>query len=66
MALKITLITGRTINQGVTIENKTGQDYLEAAACCELNSKNIGLLGGNPGSNVRVKTEHGEVVVKLK
>ncbi len=66
MALKITLITGRTINQGVYIENKTGQDYLEAAACCELNSEDIGLLGGKTGSNVRVKTEYGEVVVTLK
>ena len=66
MALKITLITGRTINQGVYIENKTGLDYLEAAACCELNSKDIEALGGKPGSNVRVKTEYGEVVVTLK
>lgn len=66
MALKITLITGRTINQGVSIENKTGQDYLKATACCELNSKNIGILGREPGSNVRVKTDYGEVVVTLK
>lgn len=66
MALNITLITGRTINQGVYIENKTGKDYLEAAACCELNSKDIEALGGKIGSNVRVKTEYGDVVVTLK
>jgi formylmethanofuran dehydrogenase subunit D len=65
MTLKVTLITGRTINQGATIENKTSSDYMEATAYCELNSKDIGLLGTNM-SRVRVKTEHGEVVVKLK
>ncbi len=64
MTLKVTLITGRTINQGATIENKTSSDYMEATAYCELNSKDIGLLGN--GSNVKVKTAHGDVVVKLK
>ncbi len=38
---------------------------MEATAYCELNSKDIGLLGKN-GKNVRVRTGHGEVVVKLK
>ncbi len=65
MTLKVTLITGRTINQGATIENKTSSDYMEATAYCELNSKEAGLLG-KPGINVRVKTPHGDVVVKLK
>ncbi len=65
MALKVTLITGRTINQGVNLENKTSSDYMDATACCELNSKDIELLG-KPGSNIKVKTAHGEVVVKLK
>ncbi|KCZ72273.1 formylmethanofuran dehydrogenase subunit D [Candidatus Methanoperedens nitroreducens] len=65
MALRVTLITGRTINQGANLENKTSSDYMEATACCELNSNDIGLLG-NPGSNVKVKTEYGEVVVRLK
>lgn len=66
MTLKVTLITGRTINQGANLENKTSSDYLEATANCELNSKDIGVLGTNPGCHVRVRTEHGEVVVKLK
>lgn len=66
MTLKVTLITGRTINQGANLENKTSSDYLEATAFCELNSKDIGLLGAATGSHVRVKTNHGDVVVKLK
>ena len=66
MTLKVTLITGRTINQGANLENKTSSDYLEATAYCELNSKSIGLLGAAPGSHVKVKTAYGDVVVKLK
>ena len=65
MTLKVTLITGRTINQGANLENKTSSDYMEATANCELNSKCVGLLG-KPGSNVRVRTKYGDVVVKLK
>jgi formylmethanofuran dehydrogenase subunit D len=65
MTLKVTLITGRTINQGANLENKTSSDYLEATAYCEMNSKDAGLLG-KPGSNVKVKSRHGEVIVKLK
>ena len=65
MTLKVTLITGRTINQGANLENKTSSDYLEATACCELNSKDAGKLS-RPGGNVRVKTGYGDVIVKLK
>lgn len=65
MTLNVTLITGRTINQGANLENKTSSDYQEATAYCELNSKDTGVLG-KPGGNVKVKTKHGEVVVKLK
>lgn len=64
MTLKVKLITGRTINQGATIENKTSSDYQDATAYCELNSKEAGQLG-NP-VNVKVRTAHGEVIVKLK
>jgi len=64
MTLKVTLITGRTINQGVNLENKTSSDYKDATAFCELSSKSAGLLG-KPGSNVRVRTAYGDVVVKL-
>ncbi len=65
MTLKVTLITGRTINQGANLENKTSSDYMDATAYCEVNSKGIGLLA-KPGSNVRVRTKYGDVVIKLK
>ncbi len=65
MTLKVTLITGRTINQGANLENKSSSDYMEATAYCELNSKGVGLLG-KAGSNVKVRTKYGDVIVKLK
>lgn len=64
MTLKVTLITGRTISQGVNLENKSSSDYLDATACCEMNPKDTALLG--KANNVKVKTKHGEVVVKPK
>ena len=65
MTLKVNLITGRTIDQGVTIENKTSSDYQNATAYCELNSNDAGKVG-KPGSNIKIRTAQGEVVVKLK
>ncbi len=64
MTLKVTLITGRTISQGVNLENKTSSDYMEATASCELNTKDIEFLG--KPKFVKIGTEYGEVVVKLK
>lgn len=66
MTLNAILITGRTINQGATIENKTSLDYQNATAYCELNSDDIQKLGASPGGNVSVTTDYGDVVVKLK
>ena len=65
MTLKVTLITGRTINQGVNLENKTSSDYQDATAYCELSLNDAGKVS-KPGSNIKVRTAHGEVVVKLK
>lgn len=66
MTLNAILITGRTINQGATIENKTSSDYQKATAYCELSPKDIQTLGASSGSRVSVKTDHGDIVVQLK
>ncbi len=60
----MTLITGRTISQGVNLENKTSSDYMEATACCELNTKDIEILG--KPKYVKIRTEYGDVIVKSK
>lgn len=65
MKLNANLISGRTINQGANLENKTSQEYFDAAAYCELCSKDIAALGISSG-NVKVTTSHGIVVVPVK
>ncbi|MCD6145615.1 MAG: molybdopterin dinucleotide binding domain-containing protein [Candidatus Thorarchaeota archaeon] len=60
------LISGRTIDQGATLEEKTSQAYFDAAAYCELNEKNLEALGLSVDQNVLVTTAHGTVVVPAK
>lgn len=66
MKLKTILITGRTIDQGATIEAKTSQNYFMATAYCELNSSNIDALGISEGENIKVETKYGKAVVPVK
>jgi formylmethanofuran dehydrogenase subunit B len=60
-----TLITGRTLEQGRNLEiGKFTKDYLDRVAICEINPEDLKKLGVESGSNVKVKTAYGEVVVK--
>jgi len=64
---EFTLITGRTIWQGEAIE--TGKDeeiYPEAVAVCYFNPADMEELGIRDGDPVRVRSEHGEVVVRAR
>ncbi len=65
MNLNATFISGRTVNQGCNLENKTSQAYFDAAAYCEMNSKDASSLGIESGNNVKVTTDHGSVVVPM-
>lgn len=66
MELNATFISGRTVNQGCNLENKTSQAYFDAAAYCEMNSGDAGKIGAEPGKNVNVTTDFGSVVVPLR
>lgn len=66
MDLKATFISGRTVDQGCNLENKTSRAYFDAAGYCEMNSADAGKLGVEPGNNVKVTTDFGSVVVPLK
>ena len=62
---RMVLITGRTIAQGKTGEaGKLKQEYLESVAQVELDRGDFEGLGLSSGDNVRVKTAHGEVIVR--
>jgi formylmethanofuran dehydrogenase subunit D len=64
--VKVKLITGRTIDQGVNLENKMSEDYFNAVAICELSEGDMKKLDVAVDEKVKVKTGCGEVVVKAK
>jgi formylmethanofuran dehydrogenase subunit D len=65
MKLKVTLLTGRTIEQGVAKEHgKTSEAYAESAAVCYVNSEDLKQLGIREKTNVMVSTKNGSVVVR--
>jgi formylmethanofuran dehydrogenase subunit D len=60
----LTLLTGRTINQGVALEGgKTTKENVRAAAICTFDKKDFKELDCMVGTPVRVSTDYGEVVV---
>ncbi len=65
--IKVTLLTGRTIDQGTTKElSKLSDEYRENVAICEIDPVDLKELDVKENSNVKVTTEHGAVVVKAK
>ncbi len=63
--LRATLITGRTIDQGVGKElGKGSKEYYDSAAVCFLNKADIIKLGLKGGAKVRVTSKYGSVVLK--
>jgi len=65
--LRVILITGRTIDQGVGKEmGKGSKEYFDSAAICFLDPVDIKKLGLKKGSNVQVTSKFGSVVVKAK
>lgn len=65
-AINMKLNTGRTMDQGCTLECKMTQEYFDAAAFCEMNPEDMQSLSVNEGDNVKVTTAFGEVVVVAK
>ncbi|HID43913.1 MAG TPA: tRNA CCA-pyrophosphorylase [Archaeoglobaceae archaeon] len=61
--LEITIITGRTTEQGTLVEDKLTHNYFKSVSYCELNEKDFDRLGLEEGDRVKVRTEHGEVVL---
>jgi formylmethanofuran dehydrogenase subunit D len=63
--LKVTLITGRTIDQGVGKERGKGsKEYFENASLCFIDQADMQKLGIRNRTNVRVSTRFGAVIVK--
>jgi formylmethanofuran dehydrogenase subunit D len=63
--LNVTLLTGRTIEQGVGKEcGKASKDYFESVAVCYVDPESLKRLGTKEGNNVRVSTDYGSVIVE--
>jgi formylmethanofuran dehydrogenase subunit D len=63
MKTEVEIISGRTLDQGETVEEKLTEDYFKAVSYCELSEEDFGTLELSDGDRVKVKTEFGEVVV---
>ncbi|MDR1992748.1 MAG: molybdopterin dinucleotide-binding protein [Nitrososphaerota archaeon] len=65
--LLATLITGRTIEQGVGKEKGKGsEEYFDSCAVCFFDKSDMLSLGIKNGSTVRVTSKYGSVIVKAK
>ena len=65
--MKVSLVTGRTIEQGCEKERgKLAKGYMESVAVCEMNSEDMKRLKVRDGNRVKVSTDFGSVIVKAK
>ncbi|UCH31030.1 MAG: molybdopterin dinucleotide-binding protein [Candidatus Bathyarchaeota archaeon] len=63
--LRVTLLTGRTIDQGTAKEHgKLSDIYLESVAICDMDPNDMKKLGIRENSNIKITTKHGEIIVK--
>ena len=67
MAIKLILMSGRTIDQGISLEGeKLGDMALAATGVAFLDPDDMKELKILSGTSVKVKTAHGEVIVKAR
>ncbi len=63
--LRVTLLTGRTIEQGVGKEyGKASREYFDACSMCYMDSDDMKKLGVKNNSNILVSTPVGSVILK--
>ncbi len=66
MGLEVEIITGRTVNQGKSVEEKFSDEYFRAVSFCEISEEDFKSLKLNEGDRVKVRTDFGEVVLFAK
>jgi len=63
--LRVTLLTGRTIEQGVGKERgKASKDYVESVSVCYMDPEDLKKLGIKEKTNILVSTDYGSIIVK--
>jgi len=67
MALRVSLLTGRTVDQGREKErSKFSEEYRRSVAVCYIDPEDMKKLQIEENANVRVSTSFGSVVVEAK
>ncbi|MEM0332028.1 MAG: molybdopterin dinucleotide binding domain-containing protein [Archaeoglobaceae archaeon] len=64
--IEVEIVTGRTLDQGATVEEKLTEECFKAVSYIELSEDDYGALNLKDGDRVKVKTAFGEVVVFAK
>ena len=65
--LRVILITGRTIDQGVGKEmGKGSKEYFDSSAICVIDEADLKKLGIKSRTNVKVTSKYGSVIVKAE
>ena len=65
--MRAILITGRTIDQGRSLDiGKNTEEYHKSVAVVELDEEDMLKIGVKEGENVRITSEFGETIVKVK
>ncbi len=63
--LRVTLLTGRTIEQGVGKEyGKASPEYFDACSMCYMDAEDMRKIGVKNNTNVKVTTPFGSVILK--
>jgi len=67
MVLRVSLLTGRTVEQGREKEqSKFSNEYMMSVAVCHIDPQDMKKLGIKEDTNVRITTNFGSVVVKAR
>lgn len=65
--MKVILISGRTVNQGTSLEmGKTSEEYSNNVAVIMMNENDMKEIGVKEGKHVKVSTKFGSAVVRCK
>ncbi len=64
--IEVEIVTGRTLDQGATVEEKLTDEYFKAVSYIELSEDDYKALNLKDGDKVKVRTAFGEVVVFAK
>jgi len=65
LKLQVTLVTGRTIDQGVGKEQgKASKEYMSSVSVCHVDPEDMKRTGLKEKTNILVSTAFGSIVVK--